>query len=78
MQTMVMTRTMIDKYHNRNKQIVEIQKMDSWHLINAHNYFRKVRAGYAEKDTPAEKILSISLLIAAIREEIDKRGLLDF
>jgi hypothetical protein len=69
---------MIDKYYNRTKHIVEISKMDSWHLINAHNYFRKVRSSYAEKDTPADKILKISLLIAAIREEINKRGLLDF
>lgn len=70
---------MITKYHNRKKQSIDISSMESDHLINAYDYFRKKRYEWQQKnDRSGDDVLKLSLLIAALKDEIDKRRLFDF
>ena len=69
---------MITNYKNRKGESIEISAMDNDHLINSYDYFRKKRYEWEKDDKEGEKILKLSLLIAQLKTEIDKRRLFDF
>jgi thymidylate synthase len=69
---------MITSYKNRKGTIIEISEMESDHLINSYDYFRKKRYEWQQKNEDGTKILKISLLIAQLKSEIDKRRLFEF
>ena len=69
---------MITSYKNRKGTIIEISEMESDHLINSYDYFRKKRFEWQQKNEDGTKILKISLLIAQLKAEIDKRRLFEF
>jgi thymidylate synthase len=69
---------MITSYKNRKGTIIEISEMESDHLINSYDYFRKKRYEWQQKNEDGTKILKISLLIAQLKAEIDKRRLFEF
>lgn len=69
---------MITNYKNRKGESIEISTMDSDHLINSYDYFKKKRYEWEKDNKEGEKILKLSLLIAQIKVEINKRRLFDF
>jgi hypothetical protein len=69
---------MITNYKNRKAVPIEISTMENDHLINSYHYFRKKRYEWEKKDKSGEEILRLSLLITALRVEIDRRHLFDF
>jgi hypothetical protein len=69
---------MITGYKNRKGDTIEISRMESDHLINSYDYFRKKRYEWQQKGEDGMKILKISLLIAQLKAEIDKRRLFEF
>lgn len=70
---------MIDRYKDRNGNVYIIEKMDDAHLLNAHRYFAMKRLELKDrKGITGKDLLSISLLINALWQEIDKRELLKY
>ena len=69
---------MITKYYNRQRREIVITEMDSWHLISAYNYFNRKLIELAEKQANDNKLLRVMLLVSALRNEIDRRGLFDY
>jgi hypothetical protein len=78
---------MIDKYKDRQGKIYIIKDMDDDHLLNAHRYFAVKRLEMQksnEKDRATHKLytgkdlFSISLLVNALWQEIDRRELLKY
>jgi len=70
---------MITFYSSRDKQKIEISRMENEHLINAYDYFRKKRYEWqVGKKNDGKDILKLSLLISSLRNEIDKRRLFEF
>lgn len=69
---------MITNYKNRKGNSIEISTMDNDHLINSYDYFRKKRYEWEKDDKEGEKILKLSLLIAQLKTEIDRRRLFDY
>jgi len=66
----------MDRYTNRDEDTIVIKDMHDSHLINSHLYFIKKRAEARARNASSKKILSMSILIAFIEEEIDRRGIL--
>jgi len=70
---------MISKYKDRQGAIHIIKDMDDEHLLNAHRYFALKRFELKERKWITGKdLLSISLLINALWQEIDRRELLRY
>jgi hypothetical protein len=70
---------MIDRYKDRQGKIWVIAEMDNEHLLNAHRYFSIKRLELEKRDkiTGAD-LLSISLLINSLWQEIERRELLKY
>lgn len=74
-----LTRTMIDRYKDRQGQVYIIKEMEDSHLLNAHRYFAIRRQDLSKKvGITGEILLSISLLINALWQEIGRRELLKY
>jgi len=69
---------MITKYYNRQRREIVITEMHSWHLISAYNYFNRKLIELAEEQADDNKLLRVMLLVSALRNEIDRRGLFDY
>lgn len=70
---------MITSYKNRKGMMIKISAMESDHLINSYDYFRKKRYELQQEDErDGTKILKVSLLIVQLKTGIDKRRLFEF
>lgn len=70
---------MIDRYKDRQGKIYVISEMDDEHILNAHRYFSTIRLKLKDKSNiTGKELLSISLLINSLWQEIDKRELLKY
>ena len=69
---------MIDRYKDRQGKIYVIKEMEDDHLLNAHRYFSIKRLEFSRKGVGGKNLLSISLLINSLWQEIEKRELLKY
>jgi hypothetical protein len=77
---------MISKYKDRQGTVYIIKDMDDEHLLNAHRYFAVKRLemqkanelGTYHKQYLGKDLFSISLLVNALWQEIDRRELLRY
>lgn len=66
---------MIDRYKDRTGKIYVIAEMEDDHLQNAYRYFSLKRLEFSEKNHDGKTLLSLSLLINSLWQEIERREL---
>ena len=69
---------MIKCYKDRQGKVYVIREMEDSHLLNAERYFAMKRLELSKKGVDGKTLLSISLLINALWQEIERRELLKY